>query len=536
MKRPGPLVQMTLALVGLCGTLVLLADLFFGVLPDPGLHTMQLRKGTGEALAVQVAALLQAEDHGALRQTLDGVTARTDGLRSAAIRRVDGTILMQAGDHASHWKLAANDSSNAEQMLVPLNAGGQRWGSFELAFVADSTHPVLRFVRQPLVVMLLFMSVAGTMAFGLYMRRALQHLDPSAVIPDRVKGAFDAMAEGVVVLDARGRVLLANKAFHALHREAPAVGAGKTLSALPWLCEDLGANPAEHPWSRAMSERVANVGHTLEIGRGGDGARRLVVNCAPITDPGGAVRGCLATFNDVSELHRANHALRTAMTALSASNDEVQRQNQELHRLATRDPLTGCLNRRAFFESLEALMHDAKANGSALSCVMLDIDHFKKVNDTHGHGIGDRVIQEVAMRLHAVSRATDLVCRYGGEEFCVVVPGMALAEATAFAERLRASIENECGADVREVEGMRVTISLGVDTLSSEVTAGPAMIDRADQALYRAKRSGRNRVCQYMPESAAPVDQAPSHKANAGPRRARIELEPDVAEMAGAGP
>ncbi len=503
MKRPSPLVQMTLALVGLCGTLVLLADMFFGLMPGAEAQTRHLRKNIGEALAIQVAALMQSEDRAALQRTFDGVLARTQDVQSLAIRRGDGTVLMQAGDHDRTWQPTDDNLSHPEQVIVPLNAAGSRWGSFEIAFRTDAIHPVWRFLTQPLMLLMLFISGAGTLVFGLYMRRALQHLDPASVIPERVQGAFDAMAEGVVVLDARGRLLLANKAFRALHADAPEVATGQTLSAVPWLSANLPADLSQHPWVRAMSERAANAGQTLEIDRGGPAARILVINSAPITEPSGSVRGCIVTFDDVSELHRAHEALHEAMAELKSSKEELQRQNVELEHLATRDPLTGCLNRRAFYEAFEALLLRARSDGTALSCVMVDIDRFKSINDTHGHAVGDQVIQSLAKRMLETVRVGDLVGRYGGEEFCVVLPGLALPEASAFAERLRSRIEAQCGAAVRDVDKLRVTASLGVDALSPGSDRVAVLIDHADQALYRAKRGGRNQVCHFDADSQA---------------------------------
>ena len=499
MRRISPLVQMTVALVALCGMLVMLNDLFFDVLPDRSEQTMRLRRNIAEALAVQVAALLQHDDRRGLEQTLGTVVARTEGVRSLAIRRADGEIVLQVGDHAQVWRPVDGDVSTLEQVTVPLKAGGQRWGSFELAFRGEQGSALWRWLNEPLVVTMLFITLAGPLVFGLYLRRALQHLDPASVIPDRVQSAFDAMSEGVVVVDVRGRLLLANRAFLGLHPEAAGLRAGRPLSAVPWLAGNLPTDPAAHPWTRAMSERTANAGHMLEAGRGSSEARRLVVNCAPITDPGGNVRGCLVTFDDVSELHHTNQALREALAALSASKHEIEQKNEELQRLATRDPLTGCLNRRAFHEAFEAMFRDARANGSDLTCVMLDIDHFKAINDTHGHAIGDRVIQEVAKKLQECARATDLVTRYGGEEFCIVVPNLDLNGALGFAERVRARVERECTAGIREVVGLRVTVSVGVDVLSAQVPSAPTLLDRADQALYRAKRAGRNRVCTFAP-------------------------------------
>lgn len=497
MKRASPLLQMTLALVGICGTLVLLADLFFGVLPDRGAQTMQLRKNIGEALAVQVAALLQSDDSATLQRTLNGVAARIDDVRSLAIRRADGSVALQAGDHARWWQATDGDVSRPEQVIVPLSAGGARWGSFELAFRADSVHPVWRWLTQPLMLTLLFLSAAGMLMFGLYMRRALQHLDPASVIPQRVQGAFDAMSEGVVVLDARGRVMLANKAFRKLHVDAAAVATGNTLSALAWLVPSLPPDATAHPWMRAIASRAESAGDTLEIAPGSADARQLVINCAPIADPAGHVRGCLVTFDDVSQLQRANQALHDTMAELNASKEDLQRQNVELERLATRDPMTGCLNRRAFYAAYEPMFARTQAGGGGLTCLMIDIDHFKAVNDSHGHAVGDLVIQGLAKMLLESARPGDLVCRHGGEEFCVVLPGAGRVEASAFAERLRERVERECGAQVREVRNLRVTVSLGLSVLARDVSVAAALVDRADQALYSAKRGGRNRMCEF---------------------------------------
>jgi diguanylate cyclase (GGDEF)-like protein len=128
---------------------------------------------------------------------------------------------------------------------------------------------------------------------------------------------------------------------------------------------------------------------------------------------------------------------------------------------------------------------------------MLDIDHFKSVNDTHGHAIGDRVIKEVANVLLDTARNIDLVCRYGGEEFCVVVPGLEPAALRQLGERIRARIEAECGPAVREVPDMKVTTSVGFEPAGAALASVQAMIDHADQALYAAKRGGRNRVVLF---------------------------------------
>jgi diguanylate cyclase (GGDEF)-like protein len=238
----------------------------------------------------------------------------------------------------------------------------------------------------------------------------------------------------------------------------------------------------------------------------------------PITDGRGRVQGCVTSFTDLSELHRAHAELQAASDALKASKEEVQRQNVELQRMATRDPLTGCLNRRAFNDACDALFAAARADHKALSCLILDIDHFKRVNDTHGHAIGDRVIQETARKLNESARGSDLVCRYGGEEFVVVLPGMDAAAAVEVGERVRARIEAECGPAVREVPDLRVTISVGVATLEEDLRNPGQLVDHADQALYHSKRTGRNRVT-LAPPFGTPFPDA-SQSAQAAPAAA----------------
>jgi diguanylate cyclase (GGDEF)-like protein len=510
MKRPSPLIQMTMALVALCSTLVIIGSMFLDTMPDRGAQERAVRRAVAEALAVQVAGMLRRDEPAEIEKAMTAIAARTEGLRSIGVRRTDGTLALHAGAHPQAWQAADPAHPHPEQVTVPLNAEGQRWGRIELAFAADDTPAWLAFFRQPLVQMLIFLGVSGWLVFGLYMRRALQHLDPASVVPERVQGAFDAMAEGVAVLDARGRVMLTNKAFRALNPQLAEVPTGSTLAALPWLAPCLPQDAGQLPWARAMTERTANAGTALEAGHGDD-KRQLVLNAAPISDAGGTVRGCMVTINDLSALHRANEALREAMSALAASKQEVEQKNLDLERLATRDPLTGALNRRAFHAAFEEALQEAHRSGSALSCMMVDIDHFKNVNDTYGHGVGDRVIQEVARKLQQSARGTDLLCRWGGEEFCLVMRGLGPAESAEFAERMRARVERECGAAVREAAGLHITASFGVEMLTPQLRTAPALIEHADQALYRAKRGGRNRVAINATEAARALPPLPAH-------------------------
>ncbi|WP_300154602.1 GGDEF domain-containing protein [Solidesulfovibrio sp.] len=191
------------------------------------------------------------------------------------------------------------------------------------------------------------------------------------------------------------------------------------------------------------------------------------------------------------------HVFQVAVTRLPgpsrclltlADVTELELERRELLDLANLDPLTRALNRRKLAEVLAEEASRASRYGAPLSAVLLDIDHFKAINDTHGHDAGDAVLVELAARLRSRLRKVDRLARFGGEEFVVVAPGIDLEQAAELAERLRLAVAGEDFAAAG-----RVTASFGVARhLSGE--APEAMLSRADKALYRAKSGGRNRV------------------------------------------
>jgi two-component system, cell cycle response regulator len=161
--------------------------------------------------------------------------------------------------------------------------------------------------------------------------------------------------------------------------------------------------------------------------------------------------------------------------------------------MAITDPLTGLYNRRYMESHLGSLLEQATARSKPLTVLVLDIDYFKAINDTHGHDAGDDVLREFALRIKKSIRGIDLACRYGGEEFVVVMPETDLAVATMVAERLRRRIATEPFPIQQDTHSVEVTISVGISALGPEDDAG-SILKRADKALYRAKRDGRNRV------------------------------------------
>jgi diguanylate cyclase (GGDEF)-like protein len=194
------------------------------------------------------------------------------------------------------------------------------------------------------------------------------------------------------------------------------------------------------------------------------------------------------------QLTEINGALVRTVVNLETAQAEILRQNGELERLASRDPLTGCLNRRAFYALFERAFGESFKDGGDLCCLMVDIDDFKRVNDQFGHAIGDQAIQAVASCLSAGLRLTDTVGRYGGEEFCLMFPRTTLTEASDLAERLRIRVGTEAGGRVRIAAGLVLTVSIGVSAIAFGARTPLELIDQADKALYAAKEGGRNCV------------------------------------------
>ena len=161
--------------------------------------------------------------------------------------------------------------------------------------------------------------------------------------------------------------------------------------------------------------------------------------------------------------------------------------------LAITDPLTGLSNRRYMESHVGTLIEQAATRGKPLTVLVIDIDYFKSINDTYGHDAGDDVLREFAIRIRKSVRGIDLACRYGGEEFVVLMPETDMAVATMVAERLRRRIAGEPFPIQQSARRVEVTISIGLATLGREEGAS-GLLKRADQALYRAKRDGRNRV------------------------------------------
>lgn len=490
-----PVTRIAIGLTSLIVTLLLLADVALKLVPDKVDMQYKVRESTSERLGLQIAWMLEQDDIMRLQATLDQAIERDSDMLSIAVREENGSLTARSGDHERHWSPTPGKST-LTAVRVPIFKKGEHWGDVEISYAPAVPQTLLDWLHTPLIALLLVIIPAAFLVIYLYLRRSLHYLDPSAAVPDRVKVAFDVLSEGVVIIDRNGLIMLCNKRFQELHPLASDEVIGKRLSELSWLVGP--GKVADWPWDVAMRtlQNSSRPSHVITLPDGQE--IHVVIKAGPIQDANGIIRGCIVTFHDVTEVHRINSRLADALITLEESKEEIARKNEELFILATRDPMTGCYNRRAFFAEAEPMLAALQTEQREGACIMADIDFFKKVNDTYGHHIGDEVIIAMSRAVSHHLRASDLLCRMGGEEFCMILPDTTEAQALDIAERIREQIEQNVGQGVRSVEGMRVTSSLGVVTLDSGASSLSQLIEYADYALYSSKQNGRNRVTLWQ--------------------------------------
>ncbi len=215
----------------------------------------------------------------------------------------------------------------------------------------------------------------------------------------------------------------------------------------------------------------------------------------PIRDSTGAVVAGIGTSLNLTERRKFEHEIEQNMVRINEYSQELERQkgelqvaNAQLSALASTDGLTGLNNHRAFQDRLEREFDCSVDQGVPLSVILADVDHFKLLNDAHGHPEGDRVLKVVASELRRVVGSSGVACRYGGEEFVAVLPGIGEEKAMEIAEAMRAAIESS------QPDGLMVTASFGVASWTPTTRSRAELIAQSDKALYLAKKTGRNRV------------------------------------------
>ncbi|HYN89311.1 MAG TPA: diguanylate cyclase, partial [Ardenticatenaceae bacterium] len=315
---------------------------------------------------------------------------------------------------------------------------------------------------------------------GLFLAYSLLRYRLLDIVPVARGTLIEHMSDGVLVLDARGRLVDINPAAEPMIARDGRSPIGQPVESLLSAWPDLLAR-----------SREGREGHS-EIVLDEEGRYHLDVRIVPLHDRRGRLTGQLLVLRDVTETRQGHLELQRAHEQLQAQLAEIEALQARLREQAIRDPLTGLFNRRYLEETLERELAKAARGTQPVSLAMMDIDFFKQLNDRFGHQAGDRVLQALAALLLADTRRGDVVSRYGGEEFVVVLPGASAAEARQRAEAWRAAFE--ALVVPHESHGLQATVSVGVATFPLHGTGAPQLLHAADTALYKAKAAGRNRV------------------------------------------
>ncbi|MEM7474639.1 MAG: diguanylate cyclase [Planctomycetota bacterium] len=479
--------RITVTIAAISIAAILLASLA-GFIPDERRNAIRHRIGHCQTIARHMSFLVERAEYAQIEQELQQFVNEFESCRSAALRREDGMTVAIVGNHEQSWQEAINAERDG-CFTVPLQSMTGRWGQLEMQFdpIYEGSE---KYLSASVLGLLTVLVPAICLVAWLHLSRILKYLDPSKAIPPRVRQTLDSFAEGVALLDGDEQIVLVNDAFADLFNTKPDQLIGLSMQSLPWKTYE-EVSEELLPWQITAQTYQSVHGQTLRLEIERATSKIFTVNASPILDDNGKFQGVMVALADVTPLEQKREQLATTLQELHQSKDEITKQNEELRYLATRDPLTSCINRRTFFEHFDSLFNLSKSNGIPLCAMMVDIDFFKSINDNYGHSKGDDVLRATGHLLNEVGREDDVVCRYGGEEFSILMPGLTLEAAEEAAEEIRKRLKSIDFVD------FTVTASLGLSEVSLGATDPQDLLDQADKCLYVAKRNGRDQVVRF---------------------------------------
>lgn len=312
--------RVVLGLVGLTVSLVMLAS-YIGIIPDRDSAIRQGRTALAEVIAFHSTALVMKKDILRIEADFNMMTERNADLLSLGLRQANGRAMVATGDHAEQWQEMSGEYSKDAQVRVPIWAGRQKWGQLELRFKAIRSGGLLGWIEIPGVRIILFMAVLCFIAYYFYLGKVLRQLDPSKAVPARVRSALDTLAEGLLVIDHKEQIVLANKSFAAMLGKAPEDLLGCRAGDMPWIdTEDKQIDAANRPWIRAMKEGTPQVNQILRMRQSDNEWQTFNTNCSPVLGSGGKYAGVLVSFDDVTQLEKKEIELRKSKEQAETAN------------------------------------------------------------------------------------------------------------------------------------------------------------------------------------------------------------------------
>ena len=320
MKRLSSRFHLALGLCSLLLSIVLLA-IYLGLVPDRD-HAVRASRATlAETIAVSCSALLDRGDAPALRETLGFILMRNPEILSAGVRNARGELVVDLRGHARHWQISSDAYSVETQIQVPIWQAKRRWGSVELRFAPLGSSGWQGIVFDSRVKLGAFLVLAAFASFYFYLKRMLRHLDPAQAVPARVRAALDTLAEGLLVLDPKGYIVLANSAFAQVVDKPADELIGRAVGTLAWVdAHERRVEPDTLPWGETISDGLAQRNRTVYL-RNARGMRRTFrVNCTPVLGVGIKDTPVLVSLDDVTEIEQKKIELEAARVKAESAN------------------------------------------------------------------------------------------------------------------------------------------------------------------------------------------------------------------------
>jgi len=505
MKRPSARFFVTLGV-----TLVMLslhfAGSFLGLVPDADADRRDGRARLAEVLTVRTVRHLGNSELQAIQEGLELLVERNDDALSAAVRRADGVQVVQVGDHDGYWSPVESGYSTDSQITVPIMEGGQEWGRLELRFVPLKRPGWRGLLDSSLVQYALFLALFGSTVLYFILGRMLKHLDPSQVVPGRVRSALDTMMEGLLAVDVKGQIVLANQAFAAVTGKPPDALVGVPIADLPWsFAPDAARENEEYPWETTLREGRARTNVPLYLMDGKSKRLTFLVNCSPVMGGEGRHVGVLVGFGDVTELEEKEIELRRSKEQAEAANraksEFLANMSHEI-----RTPMNAILGftdllKRGYARSEgdhRTYLNTIHSSGKFLLELINDLLDLSKIE------AGSLEVERIPCATHGIAREVVRVLSVkaaeGGITLALEVDGPVPAIIATDPVRLRQIVTNLVGNALKFTEqgGVRVRLrydpghapgTLAIDVIDTGIGMTPEQVEKIFAPFVQADSS-----------------------------------------------
>lgn len=308
MKRFTATVHINFTLTCLLITMLFMA-IGIGLVPNKVKMNIESRQKLCENLAIQFCGVTHDNIIYTLETLAPHVIERNKDILSMGFRNADGQLISGTDDHDTNWEPLTDDESTPTQIQIPIYKGEEQFGMIEIYFAPVYPKTIAGFLGIHYIYFVLFMAAAMFIVTGVYLKRVLRHLDPSSVIPNRVKAVLDNLTESVVILDKDEQIIFGNEAFGKTVDEAENTFVGRKLSIFPWIQPRQKQEHSELPWVQTLENRTAEANTPLILKTKSGDKRTSVVNSVPILSAGGEHRGIMTSFTDITELEEKNTEL-----------------------------------------------------------------------------------------------------------------------------------------------------------------------------------------------------------------------------------